>query len=242
MKIGVFDSGAGGQAVAERLRQLLPQATVITADDPNHVPYGSRSAAEVHRLTDAAIQPLLRENCDVIVLACNTATAAAIDKLRADYPHVPFVGLEPMVKPACSSSATGAVAVCATPATLGSRRYQRLKETWAEGVTVVEPDCSAWAEMIQHGRAESVPLTELQDLVQRHRVDVVVLACTHYHWLKPRIEAALGPGVPVLEPSDAIASQIRRVTSAAAQSPARVGAAQPPAAAAALSPAQTAHP
>src|SRR5699024_6831549 len=136
VKIGVFDSGIGGEAVAARLRELIPHAAVVTANDRDHVPYGSRSESEVYRLTRQAIQPLLAACCDVIVLACNTATAAAVEQLRRDYPTTPFVGLEPIVKPASSLTENGSVVVCATPATLDSPRYQQLKRQWADGVNV----------------------------------------------------------------------------------------------------------
>lgn len=215
MKIGVFDSGVGGAAVAARLRELLPDATVMTAHDHANVPYGSRTAAEVYRLTRRAIQPLLGAGADVIVLACNTATAEAIDQLRSDYPDTPFVGLEPMVKPASRMTRSGTVLVCATPATLSSQRYHRLKGAWARGVRIVEPDCSGWAAAVERGEAETVDLSELVQLTVEGSADVVVLGCTHYHWLKPRVEAALGPDVTVLEPSDAVAAQIQRITTAA---------------------------
>lgn len=215
VKIGVFDSGIGGEAVAARLRELIPHAGVITANDRDHVPYGSRSEAEVHRLTSLAIQPLLAASCDVIVLACNTATAAAVEQLRSDHPGTPFVGLEPMVKPASSLTRSGNIIVCATPATLASPRYQQLKSRWAGAVNVVEPDCSDWAAAVEREQAGAVDLEPLQQHLHRESADVVVLACTHYHWLKARIEQAAGPTVTVLEPSDAVAAQVRRITAAA---------------------------
>lgn len=215
MRIGVFDSGAGGEAVAATLRELIPQAVVTTASDPEHVPYGSRPDAEVLKLTDAAIQPLLEAGCEVIVLACNTATAAAVEQLRKTYPQTPFVGLEPMVKPASAMTRSKSIVVCATPATLRSQRYRRLKQTWAAGVSVLEPDCSDWAATVERGEPGAVDLEPLRQLVGQSRADVVVLGCTHYHWIKQRVEDALGPGVTVLEPTDAIAAQIRRVTAAA---------------------------
>lgn len=215
VNIGVFDSGVGGEAVAATLRELLPHATVTTAHDHDHVPYGSRTDAEVLKLTERAIQPLLEAACEVIVLACNTATAAAIDQLRLNYPQTPFVGLEPMVKPASAMTSSKAVVVCATPATLRSERYHRLKATWAEGVHLLEPDCTDWAAAIERGEPETVDLAPLKELVHQASADFVVLACTHYHWIKERVKEAAGPEVTVLEPTDAIAAQIRRVTSAA---------------------------
>lgn len=219
VRIGVFDSGIGGEAVAARLRELIPNAVVITANDRSHVPYGSRSEAEVHRLTSLAIRPLLAASCDVIVLACNTATAAAVEHLRRDHPSTPFVGLEPMVKPASALTRTGGVVVCATPATLASPRYQRLKSRWASTVNVIEPDCSDWAAAVERDEADSVDLEPLQQHIHRESADVVVLACTHYHWLKARIQQVAGPTVTVLEPSDAVAAQVRRITEAAEPDP-----------------------
>lgn len=208
MKIGVFDSGIGGEAVAARLRELLPDATVITANDRAHVPYGDHSSEDIHRLTKAAIQPLLQQSCDAIVIACNTATTAAIGSLRTAYPTQPFIGIEPMVKPAVAITKSKVIAVLATPATLKSERYAALKETWAQGVTVIEPNCASWTPNIESGTAENIPVETVVDGLLQQGVDTIVLGCTHYHWLKRRIEAAAGPSVTVLEPSDAIASQI----------------------------------
>ena len=208
MKIGVFDSGIGGLAVAEELRRLLPQATVITASDPDHVPYGGRPRSEIMQLTKTAIQPLIAAQCDAIVIACNTATTNAIQLLRHDYPTQKFVGLEPMVKPAALLTQTKAIAVLATPATLKSPRYQALKADWATGVTIYEPDCSTWAERIEASEVDSISLEETLFPLLDENVDVVVLGCTHYHWLKERIQTIVGPTVHVLEPSNAIKNRI----------------------------------
>lgn len=220
MKIGVFDSGIGGEAVAARLRELLPNAEVVTAHDRDNVPYGSRSTEDVHQLTRAAIQPLRAAGCDAIVLACNTATAAAIEQLRQEYPQLPFVGLEPMVKPAAARTRTQSVAVCATPGTLASLRYAQLKQRWAPDIHLIEPDCAQWAALIEQSESSAVDLQPLVQTVVAENADVVVLACTHYHWLKPRLQRELAEAVTerdvtVLEPSDAIAAQLTRVLEAA---------------------------
>lgn len=208
MKIGVFDSGIGGAAVVEELRRLIPDAVVISANDHEHVPYGGRPRSEIMQLTRAAVQPLIAMQCDVIVIACNTATTAAIQLLRHDFPTQKFVGLEPMVKPAAALTKTKKVAVLATPATLQSPRYAQLKDEWAKDVTFFEPDCSSWAERIENGDAEKISLeTTLQPLLNEG-VDVIVLGCTHYHWLKVRIESIVGETVTVLEPSNAIKNRI----------------------------------
>lgn len=212
MKIGVFDSGIGGKAIAEQLTELIPEAEIISVDDHEHVPYGSRPDDEIISLTKAAIQPLLDANCDVIVIACNTATTVAIQHLRDTYPHRKFVGIEPMVKPAAQMTASKHIAVLATPATLSSARYHTLKETWAEGIQIEEPDCSDWASLIESGRADEVPIESVvEDLVGRG-VDVIVLACTHYHWLKQRAEHTAAGRATILEPSDAISRRIKSIT------------------------------
>jgi len=208
MKIGVFDSGIGGQAVARRLGELLPDAEIICIDDHKNVPYGSRSVAEIIQLTDAAIQPLIDAQCDAIVIACNTVTTTAISHLRTEYPDMNFVGIEPMVKPAVAHTKSGSIAVLATPATLGSTSYDTLKKTWAADITVIEPDTSDWASLIELGKADEVPVEDtIFQLIEQH-VDVIVLACTHYHWLKERAETAAGVRATVLEPSDAIGHRI----------------------------------
>ena len=208
MKIGVFDSGKGGEAVAAELKRLLPEAQVISINDSKNVPYGARSRAEIIKLTNAAIMPLLAMGCDTIVIACNTATAAAIQVLRATYPTQKFVGLEPMIKPAAQITRSGVVAVLATPVTLGSHRYYELKREWAADLTVIEPDCSSWAELIEHNRADEIPLAKTIQELTSSNVDVIVLACTHYHWLKADIEKIAGPNVTVLEPSEAIKNRL----------------------------------
>jgi glutamate racemase len=208
MKIGVFDSGIGGRAVAKRLGELLPDAEIICIDDHEHVPYGSRPVPEIIQLTDAAIQPLIEAECDAIVIACNTVTTVAIAHLREEYPYMNFVGIEPMVKPAAAQTKSGKIAVLATPVTLASASYARLKETWAEGVTILEPDTSSWAGLIECGQSEDVPIEDTIFQLIEQNVDVIVLACTHYHWLKERAETAAGVRAIILEPSDAIGNRI----------------------------------
>lgn len=210
MNIGVFDSGIGGEAVAAELKKAFPEAEITVANDKNHIPYGSRPPEEVVQLTEAAIQPLLTSS-DVVVLACNTATAAAIETLREKYPHVPFVGLEPMIKPAALQTKTGVIAVCATPATLQSERYQNLKLRYAQRVTVLEPDCSNWAYMIENKKIDEDAIKATVETACDQNADVIALACTHYHWIKQRIETYAANRAEIIEPSSALAAQIERV-------------------------------
>lgn len=208
MRIGIFDSGIGGEAVAHVLAKLIPSAEIITANDHDNVPYGSRTPDEIIKLTKIAIIPLIKAHCDVIIIACNTATTVAIKPLRLAYPKQQFVGIEPMIKPAALATKSDCIAVCATPRTLDSNRYMELKRTWANDIKVIEPDCSSWASLIEQGESEEIAVDSLMKSLLTKNVDVVVLGCTHFHWLKQRI-AKVAPDITIMEPSDAIAERIK---------------------------------
>lgn len=209
MKLGVFDSGVGGKALAIYLGSVFPEATIQVVNDHENVPYGSKTAQQIIKLTDAAIQPLLKDACDVIVIACNSATMAAIDELRRRYPSQKFIGLEPMVKPAALLTKTGTIAVCATPATLASKRYSELKQTYAANIVVIEPDCSDWAGMIESNHINEASITITIESAIDSGADVIVLGCTHYHWIKEMISTIAAGRAVVLEPSEAVARRIR---------------------------------
>lgn len=211
MKLGVFDSGIGGASVAAHLREVYPDAEIMYVDDRQNVPYGNKEQDEIFALTNAAIQPLLFGECDVIILACNTATAACIELLREMYPWQKFIGLEPMVKTAVSLTKTGVVAICATPYTLQSERYLGLKARFAKDTEVIEPDCSEWASMIEHNAIDDDKIQAVVREALEHDADVIVLACTHYHWIKERIAELAGDAAQVIDPSDAIARRVKQL-------------------------------
>lgn len=208
MKLGVFDSGIGGEAVAAALRQTFSDAEIITANDRANVPYGAKTRDEVIRLTDRAVQPLLAANCDVIILACNTATTAAITTLRESYPYQKFIGIEPMIKPAATLTHTGTIAVCATPATLSSKRYRELIALYGSHLQIIEPDCHEWAYMIEHNQINHQKITDTIESVIAKNADIIVLGCTHYHWIKDDIITLTRGRATVLEPSDAIGRRV----------------------------------
>lgn len=204
----MFDSGKGGAYIAERLRQLLPEHDYIVVDDSKNVPYGTRNQDEITELTDKAIQPLIGK-CSIIVIACNTATVAAIEWLRSKYPALKFIGLEPMIKPAVDMTKSGRITILATPYTFQSKRYQDLKDQYAKDVIVDEPATSEWPRLIEDGRIDEVPLfAAIESRIVGS--DVMVLACTHYLALIGPLHSAM-PGAKILEPSEAIARQIQRV-------------------------------
>jgi glutamate racemase len=209
MKIGVFDSGIGGEAVAAALRTTFPDTTIITVDDHQNVPYGSKLPEEIIQLTDTAIRPLRADGCDVIVLACNTATAVAIETLRGRYPEQLFIGIEPMIKTAANLTKTETIAVCATPVTLASGRYAELCEKYGSHLTILEPDCSNWAYMIENNtiNREAVE-TAINELCEKG-ADVIVLGCTHYHWIKDLIIEIADGRAQIIEPSEAIGRRVK---------------------------------
>jgi glutamate racemase len=209
MKIGVFDSGRGGEFIAEGLRKLLPEHEFIVVNDREHVPYGSREDNEIITLTTKAIQPLLKARCPIIVIACNTATMAAITTLRAQFPGTKFVGIEPMLKPAATISETHHATVLATPLTLKSNRYQHLLHEYASELTIDQPNAAGWAAAIEHGEADTISFDEVAASVASGS-DTLILACTHYITLKSRLQARF-PGVNILEPTEAIARQVTRL-------------------------------
>lgn len=209
MKLGIFDSGIGGEAVAMTLRTSFPDAEIIAVNDHKNMPYGSKSPHEICTLTDAAIQPLLKNNCDIIILACNTATAAAIEMLRKRYPKQKFIGLEPMIKTASQLTKTNIIALCATPATLASDRYKQLVTRFGSHLTILEPDCSDWANMIENNQINHDSIARIINDVCDRGADVVVLGCTHYHWIKELIVETTDRRAQIIEPSEAIGRRIK---------------------------------
>lgn len=211
MKLGVFDSGIGGEAVADALQKSFPDATIICINDRKNVPYGDKPADEVMSLTDTAIQPLLTQRCDIIILACNTATAVAIEALRQKYPHQKFIGIEPMVKTAAELTKTNTVAVCATPATLASNRYKQLVQKYGSHLTIIEPDCSKWAYLIENNQLNRDYIEHTIDNACERGADVIVLGCTHYHWIKELVAEVAAGRARVIEPSEAIGRRVKQL-------------------------------
>ncbi len=213
--IGVFDSGVGGLSVWREIARQLPHYDTLYVADQAHVPYGQRPLEEVRGLAEGITRFLLEKGAKVIVLACNTASAAALHHLRATFPQVPFVGMEPAIKPAAQNTRTGIVGVMATPATFQGELYASLMERFAGDVRVLPQACPGLVEAVEQGLLDT-PETDallrscLTPLV-RAGIDQLVLGCTHYPFLRPAIERVVGPGVEVLDPAPAVARQVGRV-------------------------------
>lgn len=211
-KIGVFDSGVGGLSVANAIEKALPKDEVIFRNDQHHVPYGNKSMEEVYSYVLPILQSLIEDGVDCIVIACNTVSTSLIERLRGDV-IVPLIAMEPMVKPAAEQTVTGVIAVCATPATLASARYAWLKSTFANDIEVLEPDCSDWAYMIEQNAIDKGKILKRMEAVLAQKADVIVLGCTHYHWIEEDIKQIAQGRAKVIQPETAIIAQVKRVLS-----------------------------
>jgi len=225
--IAVFDSGVGGLSVLRELRAQLPAANLLYLADQAHVPYGPRPAAEIRGYALALTRFLLAQGAQTIVVACNTASAVALRPLRAAFPAVPFVGMEPAVKPAAERTRTRAVGVIATPVTFQGELFASVVDRFAQGVTVHTQTCPGLVEQIEAGdldgpRTRAILQAALAPL-QAAGIDSLVLGCTHYAFVMPAIAAILGPGVQIVDPAPAVARQAARVHGAQAAAPGGAG-------------------
>lgn len=213
--IGVFDSGVGGLSILRPLRQQLPAESFLFFADQAHVPYGPRPLDEVQRFSVGISRFLIEEGAGLIVVACNTASAAALRHLRQVFPEVRFVGMEPAVKPAAEQSRTRAVGVLATPATFQGALFASVVERFARGVRVLPQTLPGLVERIEAGDLDGMQTRRIIEAGVRplvaEGVDTLVLACTHYPFVIPLIEDVAGPGVQVIDPSPAIARQAGRL-------------------------------
>lgn len=223
----MFDSGIGGLSVLQALRAELPHEHFIYIADSGHAPYGERDAAQVLARSRVIARYLAARKVKALVMACNTATAAAIDPLRLAHPGLPLIGVEPALKPAVALSQTGRIAVMATRGTLASARFRMLLETQAGHATFVVQACDGLADAIERS-AETGNTAETIALCARHiramglfgtekdQIDTLVLGCTHYPFASIQLRALLGPQVQIIDNGTAIARQTRRLLPSAA--------------------------
>ncbi|HVS78877.1 MAG TPA: aspartate/glutamate racemase family protein [Candidatus Saccharimonadales bacterium] len=211
VKIGVFDSGVGALPVINAIQQAIPDLEIVYKDDKKHLPYGDKTVGEIHSFVQPIFQEFIDEGCQVIVVACNTVTTNLIDQLRKEFPQVPMVGMEPAVKPAALITRSGIIAVCATPRTLASERYSWLKKEYAGNVRVLEPDCSDWALMIENDRVDRQKVANTVNDVCAAGADVIVLGCTHYHWIEKLIKEIAAGRAAVIQPEKPVINQLKRV-------------------------------
>lgn len=213
--IGIFDSGVGGLTVFRTVRDLLPQEDLLYIADQAKVPYGNRPLQEVQSLAEGVTSYLMDQGAKLIVIACNTASAAALKHLRALYPDFPFVGMEPAVKPAAEQTLSGKVGVLATPSTFQGELYASVVERFAQDVQLFQNTCPGLVQQIEKGYLNTPKtrriLEEALDPMMKEGVDTLVMGCTHFPFVIPLIRQITGEDVRVIDPAPAVARQVKRV-------------------------------
>lgn len=215
--IGLFDSGVGGLSVLTQVRSLSPTADLFYVADQAWAPYGERSLDQVRDRTARVTEAFIARGAPVVVLACNTASAAALHWLRRRYAGTHFVGMEPAVKPAANITKTGIVGVLATTATFQGELFASVVDRFSDGVEVIAQACPGLADLVEHGidrgpAAEELLAKYLEPIVAGG-ADTIVLGCTHYHFLTTLIRSLVGPEVQIIDPSPAVARQTVKVAS-----------------------------
>ncbi|MCK9530347.1 MAG: glutamate racemase [Gammaproteobacteria bacterium] len=211
--IGVFDSGVGGLSVLRQIRHLLPAEDLLYVADTAWVPYGPRPPEQIRERARVVTGWLVEQGVKAVVVACNTATAAAVAGLREQFAQ-PVVGMEPAVKPAAAATRNGVVGVLATAGTLKSTRFAALLARFAEKIEVISRPSPELVELVEHGdinsaHAQAVVRDCVAPLLE-HGADTLILGCTHFPPLRPLIEAAAGPDVAVIDTGGAVARQVQR--------------------------------
>lgn len=217
--IGIFDSGVGGLSVFREIKKILPEQNYVYFSDNAHCPYGEKGREYIIERAREITRFLLDKGCEIIVVACNTATAAAISTLREEFP-VKFIGMEPAIKPAAQCTHTGVVGVLATAGTLKATKYLDTREKWAQDVRIVEHIGQGFVELVESGKisgpeAEATVRTSLMPLLEAG-ADTIVLGCTHYPFLSETISKVAGESFPekciaIIDPAPAVARRLQDV-------------------------------
>ncbi|MFP3895843.1 MAG: glutamate racemase [Anaerolineales bacterium] len=213
--IGVFDSGVGGLSILRALARKLPYESFLYVADGIHCPYGARPVQEIRRLSEGIVRYLVQQKTKLIVVACNTASAAALSHLRATFPKIPFVGMVPAVKPAAQLTETGVVGVLATASTFQGRLYKDVVRRHGQGARVMAQVCHELVECVEDGALDAPHTrTLLRNYITpllEAGADTLVMGCTHYAFLIPTIRQMVSDDVSLLEPSGAIARRTAQI-------------------------------
>lgn len=211
--IGVFDSGVGGLSVLRHIRRIMPDERLIYVADSAHVPYGDKTAHYIEQRAIALTRFLIGHGAKAIVVACNTATAAAAATLRREF-NLPVIGMEPAVKPAALATRSGVVGVLATAGTLKSARFAALLERHAQDIEIITQGCPGLVEQVESGDLEG---QKTRELVERYTeplllrgADTLILGCTHYPFLAPLIREVVGNNIVLIDTGEAVARQLQR--------------------------------
>ena len=212
--IGIFDSGIGGTSIFKEIHALLPNENCIYLADSKNAPYGNRNEAEILKLSIKNTELLLKKGCKIIVVACNTATTNAITHLRSNY-NIPFIGIEPAIKPAALNTETRVVGILATKGTLSSNLFHKTTDLYASGIKVVEQIGEGIVPLIESGQLESdemrILLKSYLEPMIRANIDYLVLGCTHYPYLIPILSKMLPSSVKIIDSGLAVAKQTHAI-------------------------------
>lgn len=212
--IGVFDSGVGGISVLRELVKVMPNENYLYFGDSIHAPYGTKALEEVRKLTIKNVEYLLEKGAKSIVVACNTATSAAVSVLRTMYPDVPLVGIEPAIKPAVLHKPGSRIIVMATPMTLRQEKFQRLMKQYEADAQIIALPCPGLMEFVERGDLDGEDLrkylTELLWTVGEEEIDSIVLGCTHYPFARKMIAEIVGEKVAIFDGGNGTAREMQR--------------------------------
>ena len=211
--IGVYDSGFGGLSVWREIHRRLPEESLLYLGDGKNCPYGGRSREEITAFAREAVERLIGEGVKMVVVGCNTATTAAVDALRAEWPDIPIVGLEPAVKPACLSSRTRRIAVLATAHSLQSDMFLNTARRYAADVEVIKVEGRGFVELVEASEEDSPKaerlVREVVEPLLDKGIDRIVLGCTHYPFLVPHIERVIaGRDIQIVDSGEAVARRV----------------------------------
>ena len=215
--IGIFDSGIGGISIWKEIHQLLPNESTIYLADSKNAPYGQKSKQDIIELCIKNTELLINKGCKLIVVACNTATTNAIKHLRASY-NIPFIGIEPAIKPAALRTKTKSIGILATKGTLSSELFHSTSELYSENITITEQIGKGLVELIESGKIESDDMTKLlQDYLNpmlAKNIDYLVLGCTHYPFLINQIKKLVPQNITIIDSGKAVAIQVKSILEA----------------------------
>lgn len=215
--IGIFDSGIGGISIWKEIHQLLPNESTIYLADSKNAPYGQKSKQDIIELCIKNTELLINKGCKLIVVACNTATTNAIKHLRVNY-NIPFIGIEPAIKPAALRTKTKSIGILATKGTLSSELFHSTSELYSENITITEQIGKGLVELIESGKIESDDMTKLlQDYLNpmlAKNIDYLVLGCTHYPFLINQINKLVPQNITIIDSGKAVAIQVKSILEA----------------------------
>lgn len=212
--IGIFDSGVGGTSIWKEIHALLPKENTIYLADSYNAPYGPKGKERITELSVKNVDLLIKKGCKLIVVACNTATTNAIKHLRANY-NIPFIGIEPAIKPAALKTQTKAVGILATKGTLASELFHETTDLYSNGIEIIEQEGEGIVQLIESGQLNSDEMKELLNIylepMLKANMDYLVLGCTHYTYLMPMLIEMLPNHIKIIDSGEAVARQTKAV-------------------------------